>query len=102
MRPTVFPGLPQRRDETTGAGRGKSVGLARRILARSLATYLVLATLSLAIACGPTSQVRIERHLQCDTTGRDCQTIETAKEEPTASGWAMFALLLLAIASSGR
>jgi hypothetical protein len=64
--------------------------------------YLLIGTLSLAIACGPTSQVRVERHLQCDTTGRDCQTVETAKEEPTATGWAMFVLLLLAVASSGR
>jgi hypothetical protein len=64
--------------------------------------YLLIGTLSLAIACGPTSQVRVERHLQCDMSGRDCTTIETAKEEPTATGWAMFVLLLLAVASSGR
>lgn len=64
--------------------------------------YLVIAALTLAIACGPTSQVRVERHLQCDMSGRDCQTVETAQEKPTATGWAMFVLLLLAVASSGR
>jgi len=57
--------------------------------------YLIL-ILTLT-ACGPTGQVKVERHLECDMNNTNCQTVETAQQEYTATDrfWQIFLLLLL-------
>jgi len=50
-------------------------------------------------ACGPSGQVRVERHLECATDGTNCHTVETAQQEPSASDRFWQFLLLLALAN---
>jgi hypothetical protein len=59
--------------------------------------YLLIACVTFITACGPTGQVRVAQHLECSTDGTNCQTIQTAQYEPTATDrfWQIFLLLLL-------
>ncbi len=59
--------------------------------------WLPILSLALATACGPTGQLKVERHLECDTNGTNCQTVETARQEYTATDrfWQIFLVLLL-------
>jgi hypothetical protein len=56
-----------------------------------------LLPLVLLVACGPTGQVKVERHLVCAADGTNCQTIESAQQEYTATDrfWQIFLALLL-------
>jgi len=48
-------------------------------------------------ACGPTGELKVARHLECAPDGTNCQTVETAQREYTATDrfWQIFLILLL-------
>lgn len=62
---------------------------------------LAAGVLLLAVGCGPTGQVRVERHIVCDAQGTQCQAVDVAKQEPSASDRIWQFLFLLALANSG-
>lgn len=61
--------------------------------------YILMLVLMFLIGCGPTGQVKVERHIVCNDQGQECQTVETQKYEPTATDRWWQILLLLAIAN---
>jgi len=58
---------------------------------------IAIALFALLTACGPTGQVKVERHLECDMNNTNCHTVETAQQEYTATDrfWQIFLFLLL-------
>jgi len=53
------------------------------------------------VACG-TGQVKVEQHLECNTDGTECQTVQVSKQEPSFGDYVWQFLLLLAVANSGH
>lgn len=51
------------------------------------------------IACGPTGQVQVERHIECNMERTDCKEVTT--QEKKNNGWDVFwnILFLMALAA---